>query len=120
MRQTQREIAYDVRRGRLMRNVRFPDGRSYTHHCTLEVLQEVAWVVEERGQAGVTTHELWEALPNSPCTQIALALAFLKDRGIVETERRRSYPASTTLFEDAMIEYYVLAEGPEGEAPDGK
>ncbi len=73
------------------------------------MLREVAWLAEERGERGVTTNELWEALPEQPCTQIFVALEFLKEIGAVEESGRRSYAASSTLFEDAMIEFHYLA-----------
>lgn len=116
MRRSQHDVVFEVRRGRLVRHVRFKDGRGYTQHCTLDVLKEVAWAVEERGEGGVTTGELWEALPELPCTQVSIALAFMKERGCVQTERRRSYAASKALFEDVMIEFHALAHSTSGEA----
>jgi hypothetical protein len=109
MRRSQRDIEFEVHRGCLVRHVRLKDGRAYSHRCTLDVLEQVAHHVEGRGEAGVTTSELWEALPDLACTQIAVALEFLKDRGCVNVEARRSYPASTTLYEDAMTEFHFLA-----------
>jgi len=64
---------------------------------------------EARREEGVTTNELWSTLPDLPCTQISIALAFLKGRGCVETSGRRSYAASTTLCEDALTEFHYLA-----------
>src|SRR5262245_56438925 len=110
MRRSQREIAFEVRRGRLVRQVRLKDGRTYTQHCTSDVLEAVAQFVEARGADGVTTNELWAALPDLPCTQVSIALAFLKDRGCVETGGRRSYAASATLYEDALTEFHYLAD----------
>jgi hypothetical protein len=109
MRHRQQEIVFAVRHGRLVRHVRLRDGRGYTQQCTREVLEQVAWFVEARGEAGVTTPELWAALPELPCTQISIALAFLKDRGCVETSGRRSYAASATVYEDALTEFHYLA-----------
>jgi hypothetical protein len=109
MRRTQQEIVFAVRYGRLVRHVRLRDGRGYTQHCTREVLEQVAWLVEARGERGVTTPELWDVLPEWPCTQISVALAFLKDRGCVETSGRRSYAASATVYEDALTEFHYLA-----------
>jgi len=99
---------FAVRRGRLLRQVRLKDGRTYTQHCTLEVFEAVAQLVEARREDGVTTNELWSALPDLPCTQISIALAFLKDRGCVETSGRRSHAASATLYEDALMEFHYL------------
>jgi hypothetical protein len=100
MRRTPQAIMFAVRQGRLVRHVRLRDGRGYTQQCTLDVLQQVAWLVEARGEA---------ALPGLPCTPISVALAFLKDRGCVETSGRRSYAASATLYEDALTEFHYLA-----------
>jgi hypothetical protein len=109
MRRSQRDVVFEVCRGRLVRHVRLADGRGYTQHCTPEVLEQVACVVEARGGDGVTTNELWTSLPDLPCTQISIALAFLKDRGCAEARGRRSYAASATLYEDAMTEFHYLA-----------
>jgi hypothetical protein len=109
MRRSQSEIVFEVCRGRLVRHVRLKDNRGYTQHCTLAVFEEVVWLLEERGHEGVTTNELWAALPDRPCTQISIALAFLKHRGCVETVGRRSYSASATLYEDALAEFDYLA-----------
>ena len=49
------------------------------------------------------------ALSDQPCTQVSIALAFLKERGCVETVGRRSYAASATLHEDALAEFHYLA-----------
>ncbi len=114
MRRAQRDVVFEVRRGRLVRHVALTNGRGYAQHCTLEVLDQVAWVVEERGENGVTTNELWESLPDLPCTQISVALAFLKDRGCVAVEGRRSYAASTTLYEDALAASHYLAYAASG------
>jgi hypothetical protein len=109
MRRTQRDVEFAVRHGRLVRLVRLRDGRSYTQQCTRAVLEQVAWLVEARGEAGVTTPEVWAALPELPCTQLSIALAFLKDRGCVETSGRRSYAVSATVYEDALTEFHYLA-----------
>jgi hypothetical protein len=81
----------------------------YKQLCTLAVFEEVVSLLEERGHEGVTTNELWAGLPDQPCTQISIALAFLKERGCVETIGRRSYVASATLHEDALAEFHYLA-----------
>jgi hypothetical protein len=51
---------------------------------------------------------LWDGLPDVPCTQAAVALAFLKERGCIDVRRKRSYPASAILVEDALIEFHAL------------
>jgi hypothetical protein len=52
---------------------------------------------------------LWERLDDVPCMQATVALEFLKDRGCVEVERRRCWPASAFVFEDALCEWHGLA-----------
>jgi hypothetical protein len=106
-----REVTYEAGDARLTRHVRLADGRQYTHTCALEVLAEVAWYVQERGEAGVSAGGLWRALPQVPFTQAHVALAFLQDRGCVVRGRQRlSYPASDTVYEDALAAYYHLAD----------
>jgi hypothetical protein len=103
-----RTIRWEIERGQLVRHVERADGREYTHRCELPSLQEVCWYVEEHAKDGVTTGELWGAMPDRPATQLSVALEFLKERGIVETRGRRNYPASDTVFEDGMTEFHAL------------
>jgi len=106
-----RVINFDVVDGVLVRQVTLPDGRTYTHRCTRQVFEEVAHHVDEQGSEGVTLDPLAEAL-DAPSTQVNVALEFLKERGCVVTRGRRNYPASSGVFEDAMIEFCYLAEAP--------
>ena len=101
--------------GRLVRTVELRDGKSYTQRCSLDTYEQVAYFVEEHATEGVTTTMLWEALPDLPCTQVSVALDFMKERGCVTTVFRRVYPASECSFEDAMLEFHALAEAPSGE-----
>ena len=60
------------------------------------------------------TIETLAAAAQIPVTQAASALAFLLERGIVTTERRRIYPATIDVHPDAMTEYHALREtGPQ-------
>lgn len=97
-----------VEAGHLVRTVETRSGTEYRHRCALDSYREVARFVEEHAEEGVTTGMLWEGLPEVSCTQSAVALAFLKERGCVTVRYRRCYPASTVLFEDAMVEYHAL------------
>lgn len=99
---------FAVEDGYLVRTAVRRDGSTYQHRCGLEAYQAVLHFLDERAEAGVTTNELWDGLPDVPCTQAAIALAFLKERGCVEVRRRRCYPASDILFEDAMVEFHAL------------
>ncbi len=112
-RSRRRDVEFEVLRYVLTRHVTLEDGRVYTHRCTREVFEEVAHTIEERGEEGVTMESLAKTI-DAPKTQVNVALEFLKERGCVITPAgggRRSYPASTFLYEDAMIEFLYFAEG---------
>ena len=96
--------------GFLVRTACRRDGSSYQHRCSLAAYTAVAGYLKEHAAEGVTTNALWDHLPEIPCTQAAIALAFLKERGCVVVCRRRCYPASRFFYEDALLEWYALAE----------
>ncbi|MEX0655309.1 MAG: hypothetical protein WD534_04285 [Phycisphaeraceae bacterium] len=109
----QRAVIFDVIDDTLVRTVAFPfsDREGYIHRCTRKVYEDVAYAIQERTKEGVTLDSLVEVL-DAPFTQVNVALEFMKARGCVVTRGRRSYPASTCLYEDAMVEYLFLAEAP--------
>lgn len=108
-RRDQRQIDFAVIDGHLVRTVTKPDGGTYVHRCTRKVYEDVAHAIEEWAAEGVTLDPLTEAL-DAPFTQVNVALEFMKERGCVVTRWRRNYPASQALFEDAMVEFWALAE----------
>ena len=94
--------------GWLVRTVVKPDDTSYQHRCSLDSYRAVAHYIDEHTTDGVTTNGLWDGLPDVPCTQAAIAQAFLKERGCVTVRHRRSYPATNFLVEDALLEFHAL------------
>ncbi len=108
-----RIVNFDVVDDHLEMKVSFPDasGRNYIHRCTRDIFREVAFTIEERAAGGTTLEDLVAAM-DAPFTQVNVALAFMKESGCVEVRRRRSYPASGVLYEDAMTEFMYLAEAP--------
>ncbi len=104
---------FSVAHGHLVRSVVPLRGDPYEHRCTRASFEAVARAAEmfglEVGDPGFTLDELATAA-DAPFTQAAVALAFMKERGCVATRYRRSYAASACLFEDAMTEYWALAE----------
>ncbi|MEM6503905.1 MAG: hypothetical protein AAF711_00410 [Planctomycetota bacterium] len=108
-----RVVNFDVVDDHLEMKVAFPDApdRSYVHRCTRDNFREVASTIEENAAGGMTLEDLVVAM-DAPYTQVNVALSFMKERGCVEVRRRRSYPASGQLYEDAMIEFMFLAELP--------
>jgi hypothetical protein len=113
----QRDVRYEFANGCLVRTVTdaAPEaggsGKTYQHRCTRQVFETVAHAVNETPADGEGTSQFdivqRESLPYS---QVNVALEFLKERGVVDVRHRRCYPASTTAFEDAMIEFLVLGE----------
>jgi hypothetical protein len=108
---TDRRDEFSVEDGWLVRTA-FPTGRPpYQHRCSLDSYRAVIDFIDAHAAGGVTTNGLWEGLPDVPASQASVALAFLKERGCVEVRRRRCYPASGVLLEDALIEFHALAAG---------
>ena len=69
----------------------------------------MAHAIDEAGNEGFTP-ELLAEREGLPFTQVAVTLAFLKERGIVETRYRHNYTATQCAHLDAMPEYFALAE----------
>ncbi|MBI1904159.1 MAG: hypothetical protein HYS13_23945 [Planctomycetia bacterium] len=94
MRPRFRKVTFAIdRQGRLERRVELPNGRSYTQRATLKTLKEVAAFVEQRGETGPKTQEMWDALRHLPATQASLSLQFLVERGCMVVDGRRNYAA---------------------------
>ena len=108
-----RIVTFDVVDDHMEMKVVFPDtpGRDYVHRCTRDIFREVAFTIEEKAAGGTTLEDLVDAM-DAPFTQVNVALAFMKERGCVEVRRRRTYPASDMVYEDAMIEFMYLADAP--------
>jgi hypothetical protein len=106
------------RAGNLVRSVVPKRGKPYQHRCAKQSFEEVAYAADEIGDEGITIDKL-VARTGLPSTQVAVALAFLKERGCIDTEHRISYPSPGNqkpgqVSTDAMIEYHALAEGSPG------
>ncbi|MCC5786903.1 MAG: hypothetical protein JJU33_09400 [Phycisphaerales bacterium] len=98
--------------GNLVRSVVPGVGSPYEHRCTMWAFKRVCWRFDEHGEGD--TVETLAAVAQIPVTQAATALAFLLERGIVTTERRRNFPATIDVLLDGMAEYFALREkGPE-------
>ena len=84
-------------------------GERYEHRCSKASFEQVAHAIDEAGDASFALETI-VMCENLPFTQVAVALAFLKERGIVETRYRRNYSATDSVHLDAMTEFYALAE----------
>ena len=100
--------AFTVEMSHLVRTVAKPDGTTYSHRCSQESYKAVAHFIEENAGQGVTTGSLWEAAPAVPCTQVSVAVAFMKERGCLTVRQRRMFPTSRFFYEDVMAEYHAL------------
>jgi hypothetical protein len=105
-----RQITYAVEQDRLLRQVCRDGSHAYTHACTREVLEQVAWYMQEYAEAGASTYTLRAALPELPFTQVHVALSFLGDQGCLSRAGKRWYPTTTSLYEEALEAFYYLAE----------
>ena len=87
-------------------------GKPYEHRCSRRNYEAVVHAIDALGDAGCRIEDLVRQL-GIPHSQAAVALAFLKERGCVVTQSRRSYPATGDVYSDAMIEYFALKDQPE-------
>jgi hypothetical protein len=109
--QRQRDVTFRVQDDHLEMHVTFkhqPD-RNYLHRCTRDIFREVAYAIEDHAAGGTTLEQIVDAI-DAPYTQVNVALAFMKERGSVEVRRRRTFPSSDIVYEDAMIEFMHLAQ----------
>jgi hypothetical protein len=104
-----RAETFEVSDGHLICTVVPRRGRPYRHRCTRATFEQVAHAIDEAGERAFTLETLVQA-EDLPFTQVAVALAFLKERGIVETRYRRNYGASSGVHLDAMTEFHALAD----------
>jgi len=99
--------------GALVRTRISTGGHRYEHRRSLETLQAVAHRVDGRDSDQRTLNQIAGA-ERVAWTQAAVALAFLKERGIVERRGDSNHAASADCYLDAMTEYHALREkGPE-------
>ena len=104
---------FAVEDGFLVRRVAPRRGTPYEHRCPAAAYESVAWAIDE--QAEPFTLEVLQAATGLPFTQVAVALAFLKERGcIAPVHGRKHKAASGCVHLDAMTEYHALREGAPG------
>ncbi len=110
MRSATRDETFAVLDGHLIRTVTPARGKPYEHRCPLASFEQVAHAIDEAGGDGFTLETLIER-EGLPFTQVAVALAFMKERGCVEPRHRRNYAATDCVHLDAMTEFHALAVG---------
>ena len=94
--------------GDLVRSVVPTKGTPYEHRCTLDNYERVAHCIDDQEGDPVTIEKITEA-EVVPMTQVAVALAFLKERGTLKPVHGRKHAAATEgVHTDAMLEYHFL------------
>jgi hypothetical protein len=106
---TPRVETFAIEDDHLVRKVVPRRGEPYEHRCPRKAFQQVAFAIDELRGAAFTLKSLVEQ-EDLPFTQVAVALAFLKERGTVVTRYRRNHAAMDSPQLDAMTEYFALAE----------
>ncbi len=110
----ERTEIFEVLDDHLVRKVVPARGQPYEHRCPRGVFEEIAHAADELGEQGFTLDSLLkyerQAGRDATFTNVAVALAFLRERGILDVRYRRNYAATTCVHLDAMTEYWALAE----------
>lgn len=105
-----RDERFTVQENILTRRVRPARGTPYAHTCDLDIFENVAHTIDELKGASFTV-EIIRAATNAPWSQVAVAIAFLKERGCIAPTQRRQHAASTeSVHLDAMVEWHALAQ----------
>lgn len=107
----------------LVRKVSPRRGEPYEHRCSLDAYRELSWAAMDLAADGFTVETLADQVRDRPhevhddrapwasYTNAAVVIAFWKERGLLDTRRRRNYVDGSFYFEDAMIEFHALAAG---------
>ena len=110
----ERNETFVVEDDHLIRKVVPRRGEPYEHRCPKASFEQVAHAAEELGEQGFTLESLLQYERNAnrdvTFTNVAVALAFLRERGILEVRYRRNYAATQCAHLNAMTEYFALAD----------
>jgi len=108
---------FSVERGELVMRatpISGPRREPYRHVCPRAALEAVAHAIDEAGPDGINRHNL-RTKSGANYTQVAVAMAFLVERGAVhETGRRGSVlrpAANACVHMEAVTEFHALREG---------
>ena len=110
----ERTEAFDVSDDHLVRRVVPVRGRPYEHRCPRASFEQIAHAAEELGEQGFTLESLLEyerdAGRDVTFTNVAVALAFLRERSILDVRYRRNHAATDAVHLDTMTECWALTE----------
>src|SRR5688572_3731001 len=86
------------------------ESKPYVHTCTQQVYEDVAHAIDDLSGGTFTGESIRDAI-DAPFTQVMVAMAFLRERGCIDTaHRRKNVAAGTCIYEDAMIEWHALRD----------
>ncbi|GIK15669.1 MAG: hypothetical protein BroJett003_24200 [Planctomycetota bacterium] len=109
----ERSETFEVLDGHLIRKVLPARGQPYEHRCPRAAFEQIAHAAEELGGSGFTLEDLvaYErgAGRDVTFTNVAVALAFLRERSILDARYRRNYAVTRSVHLDAMTEFHALA-----------
>jgi len=105
---------FSVERGELVMHAVPVSGQRrepYRHACPLAALEAVAHAIDGAGQGGIDRRQI-HAASGATHTQVAVAMAFLVERGAVEEVGPRGSVLRSAggAHLDAMTEYHALAQ----------
>lgn len=118
-----RAQAFQIEDDHLVRKVIPRRGEPYEHRCSFDAYRELTWAAIDLAGDGFTVETLADQVRDRPreehddrepwasYTNAAVAIAFWKDRGLLDVRRRRNYADDSFFFEDAMIEFHALSAG---------
>ena len=99
---------FEIIHGTLVRSVVPRRGKPYRHSCDIAVFEEVSYTIDEL-QGGSFVYEDLQIITDQSHSQVATAVAFLKERScIVSAFRRRHVAATDDCHLDGMLEWHAL------------
>ena len=110
---TMLDETFEVEDGHLIRRVVPRRGQPYEHRCPLAAFEQIAHAAEELGEQGFSIDDIvgYETAAGRyvSFTNVAVTLAFLRERSVLDVRHRRNYAATDAVHLDAMTEFYALA-----------
>lgn len=102
-----RQENFSIDQDNLVRAVVPARGEPYEHACSRDTYEATLHAINEA--TGPFTYEDIQKVTDKPYSQVATAIAFLKERGCIIPGRfRRHVPATGDTYLDGMIEWAAL------------
>jgi len=106
----ERDESFAIEHDHLVRRVTPRKGDAYEHRCEKECYEAIAHEIDDLNGEPFVLEDLRQRT-GLPWTQVAVAIAFLKERScVIPCHGRNHQAAGTAVYEDAMIEWHALRE----------